>query len=155
MDKGSNIMRYFGGQKNGRKWYWEIFPLDALSVEEEAITAVVGLFKYNGEYLAVKNNRGWDIPGGHREVDELPERAISREVAEEANAVVDGLKPLCYLRSDRDTKATYILVYTGIISSYSSFTSTGEITERNFFTGKELLDKYGGNKRLLRQLLLL
>ncbi|SFC75296.1 NUDIX domain-containing protein [Bacillus sp. 491mf] len=56
----------------------------------ELITSVHGFCFYNNEVLLVNlNERGWDFPGGHIELDETPESCFQREVMEEG--YVEGI----------------------------------------------------------------
>lgn len=51
---------------------------------EELITSVHGFcFKDNNLLLVNLNNRGWDLPGGHIELEETPEESFKRESYEE------------------------------------------------------------------------
>lgn len=53
-------------------------------LEENLITSTHGFCFYNGQLLLVNlNSRGWDIPGGHIELDETPEECFRREAMEE------------------------------------------------------------------------
>jgi 8-oxo-dGTP diphosphatase len=50
----------------------------------DLITSVHGFCFYEGKVLLVDlNHRGWDIPGGHMEEGETPERCFKREAMEE------------------------------------------------------------------------
>jgi len=42
----------------------------------------------NTKIFAIKNDRGWDIPGGHLESDETPKEGLIREVLAHTSAVL-------------------------------------------------------------------
>ncbi|MCR2821821.1 NUDIX hydrolase [Lederbergia panacisoli] len=52
--------------------------------ERNLITSVHGFCFYNSKLLMIDlNDRGWDFPGGHIEVEETPEECFKREAMEE------------------------------------------------------------------------
>ena len=61
-------------------------------------TSVHGLCFQDDKVLMIndKENRGWNIPGGHVENGENLEEALKRELREEAAVAVDGIKPVGY-----------------------------------------------------------
>ncbi len=62
-------------------------------MNKKEITAVCAfVFDKDGNILAVKNSRGWDIPGGKVEKGESSDGAVIREVFEEASVVVDKVQ---------------------------------------------------------------
>ena len=60
----------------------------------DRVSAVFVLALCEGRILAVENERGWDIPGGHLEPGESPLDALRREIAEEAGASVKRICPI-------------------------------------------------------------
>ena len=46
-----------------------------------------------GRVLAVRNPRGWDVPGGHYETGEAPLESLARELEAEAVAAGGGGPP--------------------------------------------------------------
>jgi len=82
--------------------------------KKELVSAVFLIALEGSKILAIKNDRGWDIPGGHIEGGETPEEALIREVKEEAGAVFSDVKLLAVIESD-DTdryKDKVMLAYT-------------------------------------------
>jgi 8-oxo-dGTP pyrophosphatase MutT (NUDIX family) len=61
------------------------------------ISAVFLVAFRDGLILAIRNERGWDLPGGHVEPDEDLLTALRREVREEAGAVFTGPLPYALL----------------------------------------------------------
>lgn len=55
---------------------------------KENISAVFLVAFRDGKILSARNERGWDVPGGHREGDEECLAALRREVLEEAGVEV-------------------------------------------------------------------
>ncbi len=51
---------------------------------KENISSVHAVILNGGKIVAIKNKRGWDIPGGHVEENETFDQALRREIAEEA-----------------------------------------------------------------------
>jgi 8-oxo-dGTP pyrophosphatase MutT (NUDIX family) len=58
----------------------------------ELISTVLA-FIFDGEKILLSDlrDRGWDIPGGHREMGEYPEETVRREVQEETGAEIKDL----------------------------------------------------------------
>lgn len=87
------------------------------------VTAVkVYVFQDNQLLLTNIANRGWDLPGGHIEAGETPERALIRELKEETGATVKRFLFIGFLKitnekeNERNTKypkVSCILVYKG------------------------------------------
>lgn len=77
---------------------------------EELVTSAFG-FVFRDEALLMTNlrQRGWDIPGGHREGDEPPAQTAVREVREETgvDVRVTGLFAVQRLRVDGEVPSDY------------------------------------------------
>lgn len=133
----------------------EQFLIRSPEHEKLLITASVGFISpqdNNHLYVAIRNKRGWDIPGGHIEKGETPIQAFERELEEEAQCtLLPGVKSVAMLES-RTTTKTGIVVYRGLCL-VKPFTSTGEILERQLFSEDELLNIYFGDKDIFKKLL--
>ncbi len=96
-----------------------------------------------GEILLVGDGSGsgyW-LPGGGVEGDETPEKALARELLEEAAATVHGVKRLGTQRVD-DPKigSEYNAFYWCRVSLAEAFVPEHEVTERRLVKPDEFLD---------------
>ncbi len=66
---------------------WEFYLSDTLP-PRELCTAVFCLGIYQNSIVLTKTQRGWELPGGHREEDERIEEALVREAMEEGGGIV-------------------------------------------------------------------
>jgi ADP-ribose pyrophosphatase YjhB (NUDIX family) len=66
-----------------------------------AVTAVFLVAFRDSRMLAIRNERGWDLPGGHLEPNEDLITALRREVREEAGAVFTDSFPYALLSIGR------------------------------------------------------
>ncbi|GKX65883.1 HD domain-containing protein [Inconstantimicrobium mannanitabidum] len=66
-------------------------------VEDKELKFAVMVSKYNGKFVYVrhKKRKTWEVPGGHRELNEAIDDAASRELNEETGAVKFKLTPIC------------------------------------------------------------
>ncbi len=119
------------------------------------ITATVGIISPTNmpdKFVAIKNKRGWDIPGGHVQNKENPLQTFSREFYEETGCtLLDNAYVIAVLISKRNPH-TGIVVYTGTCK-IGIFTPTNEIQTSKFVSKEQLLNIYFGDKLILHQLL--
>ena len=119
------------------------------------ITACVGFIARQDQpdaLVAIRNKRGWDIPGGHVEDGEAPLDALKRELLEESGCLLlPGASLIAILESKKDP-AIGIAVYRGVCTP-GAFAPTHEIEDRKFVSSDELLEDYFGDKGLLQELL--
>ena len=136
----------------------EIFSYTSTKIIEppakDEVSAVF-VFALNNQkqLLATKNERGWDIPGGHTETNEELEDALIREVLEETSTTIKNIH-LRYSVSYPERGDKKMLFYTADIDEVLSFQKRDDVFERAFLTPKELLEIYnGGEPELFRDLL--
>jgi len=113
------------------------------------VTSVIAIpFTNDGELVAVKTNkRGWDLPGGHVEKDEVdPIETLNREVMEEACMTVRNPLLVEVIESDFfDDRKTYMLIYVVLVDKIFDFEATDEICERQLMDVEEFMLKYHAN----------
>lgn len=115
------------------------------------ITAAIGFIFDDGKLLMAniqKDNRGWDIPGGHVEKGEMPEETLIREVYEETGVVVQTPKNFGYIQYiiNGDIPVdypypypdTYIILYFAEYVSVGTFHKTEESHGGEFKTIEEV-----------------
>lgn len=112
------------------------------------ITSALAL-AFDGDRILMTNlqQRGWDIPGGHREIGETAEQAMRREVVEESGAILGEVRVLGNqrIRLLGDVPAgyryphpdSYQVLFLGRISHLPPFAATEESRERALFSPAE------------------
>lgn len=116
------------------------------------IISAVFLIAFSGEkVLAIRNERGWDIPGGHLEGDEDIFTGLEREVKEEAGASFDNAMPYAVLSTE--TSNRIMLFFVSPSCSLGDFTPSEDALERDLISINELISRYYGDKDLLLKLL--
>jgi len=73
----------------------KVYDLGTVSDEELKFAVIVS--KYNDKFLYVrhKERETWEVPGGHREINERIDDTAKRELNEETGAVKFNIKPIC------------------------------------------------------------
>lgn len=116
----------------------------------DLITSALAL-AFDGQRILMTNlnARGWDIPGGHREMGETPEQTLHREVREETGATLSNVQLLGYQRI-RILAApppnyryphpeSYQALYLATVASLPHFLATAESRERALFAPDEAI----------------
>ena len=153
-----SIKQFVGGlRKNGTAWYWTTQALDPSShIPDIKLTSVCAFLRVKEEprkLVIVKNERGYDVPGGHIENDESPVAALQREIKEEASAILDSPTPCWILCSNYNPKQTTGIIFFKSYCTLNNFEATHEISERTVLLSEEFLDCYHGNRELMQHLL--
>lgn len=113
-------------------------------MNKEGITAACAfIFDAKGDILAIKNHRGWDIPGGKVEKNEELHQTVIREVLEEASVVVENPK-LFYIQ-EFETLGWKIAYYRCDLVRIDPFIKEHETTDRYFMSITKFLSVYGGD----------
>lgn len=118
----------------------------------DRISAVFLLAFRNGRILAIRNERGWDIPGGHLEPGEQPMAALDREIREEASAACLNVSPFAILRSPA-SEGPVMLIFAGDGYALHDFVPARDCFERAELNPEVLIERYHGNTELLRLLI--
>lgn len=148
--------KFLGGkvEAEGREWFVQIVRAESLPPEAE-VTAVAIVACLDDKVLFIRNERGWDIPGGHvEETDESPEQTAKRELLEETSAECGELKLVGYMVSDFYLdRQTHIVILKTEVTSLKEFIPQHETIERRLMSVKECRESYYGNPALIEELL--
>ncbi len=117
---------------------------DTTFPKKELLSAVFLIALDGSKILAVKNERGWEIPGGHIEEGETEEEALIREVKEEAGASFHDQKLLAIIESSNQDKYKdkVMLVYTTSNFKLEEFVTSEDSFEREVIEIEEFLQRY-------------
>lgn len=114
--------------------------------DESLVVSVFLLAIKGSKILAIKNDRGWEIPGGHIEENESFEETLIREVEEEAGASFKDAKPFVFIESDDQDiyKDKTMLIYTTDNFELGKFTPSEDAFDREIIEIEEFLSRYTG-----------
>jgi 8-oxo-dGTP diphosphatase len=86
---------------------------DAGAKVDEEIIYVVIVSRYKRDWILVRHRDRitWEVPGGHRELDEDPDQAARRELFEETGADEFELFPVCIYSVSSEEKTSYGKLY--------------------------------------------
>ncbi len=115
------------------------------------VSAVFLVAFSNNKILAVRNERGWDIPGGHLENNETSLGGLKRETLEEAGANFKNAEAFAIISCKNSNKV--MLFFTTSSCNLGVFIPSKDALEREFLTINELLQRYYGDKKTLAMLL--
>jgi 8-oxo-dGTP pyrophosphatase MutT (NUDIX family) len=115
------------------------------------ISAVFLVAVREGRVLAIENDRGWDLPGGHIEPGETPIEALRREVLEEAGAVFEEAEPYAVLHEPPRNEV--MLVCLSRAYELREFTPADDCLGRGKLPVEEFLVRYHGDKEFMRALI--
>lgn len=126
------------------KFFTKYVNKDTVLPSNELVSSVFLIALKNSKILAIKNERGWDIPGGHVEEGETPEEALIREVQEEAGANFTDAKLLAIVESDNEEKYKnkFMLVYTTENFTLGEFIPSEDAFDREVMEIEDFLQRY-------------
>lgn len=148
---------------NFKKFYWGentevIFQPFTKEPKDIPITACMAMATLNNEYLVLSSpQRGWGLPGGHREKGETPQETIIRELYEETAVkinqntlkIVGGWFIKKIHKTEKNNKypdKAYMLLFIADITQVKQFTKRFEIYDRAFVPIKDVFKySYGEN----------
>lgn len=119
---------------------------NSLPTKKDLISAVFLLAIKGSKILAIKNDRGWEVPGGHVEPGETSEEALIREVEEEAGTTFSNAKLLAMIESNDQGKYKdkVMLIYTTNNFKLKEFTPSEDAFERDVIEIKDFLERHQG-----------
>lgn len=120
---------------------------DQLPAQELITCSFVLAFKEDKLLLTHLNKRGWDIPGGHIELEESPAEAMKRELYEETGALINAPELIGYemirLHGDKPEghkypfPDSYMVFYCAEIVELEDFQGNTESSGRGLFSKDE------------------
>lgn len=120
--------------------------------------AVVPVDTVSGRVLGVMlRDRGLDIPGGHRQYEDIDlEATARREALEEASAELGELSLVDVVESEfygsSQDQLTYMVIYGGAIAQLAPFTASADSSGRELVAPAEFLVRYrGGDVEMMSQ----
>lgn len=117
---------------------------------DHLISAVFLIALQGEDILSVRNERGWDVPGGHVEPGETPLSALIREVLEEASATFRTAMPFSFVTVP--PRRDLMLFFVTQDFQLHPFLPSEDAIERAVIPLEVLLDRYHGPKGVLSQL---
>lgn len=127
------------------KFFTKYVNKDTVLPSNELVSSVFLIALKGSKILAIKNERGWDIPGGHVEEGETPEEALIREVQEEAGASFSDTKLLAIVESDDEEKYKDKVMFVYVTDNFTlgEFTPSEDAFDREVIEIEDFLQRYG------------
>lgn len=120
-------------------------------IKKEEVSAVFLIGFIGEKVIACRNERGWDIPGGHLEEKEELLDGLRREAEEEAG--VSFIDAIPYAKLFGPNEGKYMLFFTSNSCVLGNFTLKPDAFERDLLNIESLIERYYGNKDLLSDLI--
>ena len=121
------------------------------AIERVKVKSVFLIGFIGDKIVAARNERGWDIPGGHLEEGEDPMDGIRRESEEEAGVSFKNAIPYATLSLPHEEK--YMLFFASNSCVLGDFTPKPDAFERDLLDVETLIERYHWDKDLLRDLI--
>jgi len=133
-----------------KKFSITFFDENQVDLDKLSVSAVFLVAISSGGMLVTRNERGWDIPGGHLEKGETPYGALKREVMEEVGALIKKAEPYAII-SEPGAKEVMLFFFTNSFE-LADFFPKPDAFEREVIEPEKFLEKYYGDKTLMLQL---
>ncbi|OGZ73113.1 MAG: hypothetical protein A2908_01115 [Candidatus Staskawiczbacteria bacterium RIFCSPLOWO2_01_FULL_38_12b] len=131
-----------------------LIPKGAI-IKKSEVSAVFLIGFISEKVVACRNERGWDIPGGHLENEEELIDGLRREAEEEAG--VSFMNAILYAKSTTSSKGKYkdkyMVVFVSNSCKLEDFTPKPDALERDLLDTETLIERYHGEKDLLCDLI--
>lgn len=139
-------------------------------LDKQLVCSVFGfVFNEKSQLLLIKKEKGWDIPGGGKEIAEEPNDAVKREILEEASVVVQNVEPIAANRLTilqdilpesylRPFPVSYEIYFRCDVKFIGQFQPNSETSERKFFDLPDVYQQEGinfGNRKIILEKLLM
>lgn len=126
--------------------------IDPTKIETSKISAIFLVGIKDGMILAVRNERGWDIPGGYVDAEDANlHSALVREVDEESGVVLEKAEPFALIHFDGKDKS--MLFYVSDTFKLEEFISKEDAFERQMMLISEFLEKYNWKKNVIQPII--
>lgn len=124
-----------------------------LETISEAVTASFAfVINDKNQLLAIRNERGWDTPGGHREGNETPIETAYRETLEESCIEIGDIEPFAIIKNG-PTAMLFTIARPITIHDFVQ-NEADPIFDRAFMSPSIFLTKYsGGDKTAMTTLI--
>lgn len=126
--------------------------IEPSNIETSHISAIFLVGIKDGMILAARNERGWDIPGGHVDADDTDlYSALVREVDEESGVTLKKAKPFAIMRFDGKDKS--MLFYVSDAFELEEFIPKEDAFERQMMPIPEFIEKYNWKKNVIQPII--
>jgi ADP-ribose pyrophosphatase YjhB (NUDIX family) len=126
-----------------------------LPLKEISATFLVPLIDAD-TIIAIQNEKGWDIPGGHLEKQESPEEALRRESIEEGGIHFTDPSPFLRITSDATEplyKGTSMIIYVAKNLELGVFTPSEDAFAVAVMPISDFLNRYSGDKKMMAEII--
>ncbi len=127
-----------------------LIPKGAI-IDETKVSSIYLIGFIGDKIVAARNERGWDIPGGHLEKGEELMDGLRREVEEEAGVSFTDALPYATLSLPHEEK--HMLFFTSDSCKLGDFIPKPDAFERDLLDVETLIERYHWDKGLLRDLI--